>query len=88
MGEFILLAARNQAARQGVTAEEIIRERHVVGDEIVSLCQEVGADYVVLGRPREAAEENIFTHEQLDQFGLYIERETGAKVICPGGSEQ
>ncbi len=88
LGEFILLAAQDQAARQGVTAEGVIREGHVVGDEIVDLCHEVTADYVVLGRPREAIEQNVFTHEQLDQFGAHIERETGAQVIYPGEAEQ
>jgi len=88
LGEFILLAAQDQAARQGVTAEGVIREGHMVGDEIVDLCHEITADYVVLGRPREAAEQNVFTHEQLDQFGLHIEEETGAQVIYPGEAEQ
>ena len=88
LGEFILLAAQDQAVRQGVTAERVIREGHMVGDEIVDLCHEITADYVVLGRPREAAEQNVFTHEQLDQFGLHIEEETGAQVIYPGEAEQ
>jgi nucleotide-binding universal stress UspA family protein len=88
LGEFILLAAQAQAERQGVTAEGVIREGHVVGDEIIGLCREVGADCVVLGRPREAEAEDVFTHEQLDQFGRHIERETGTRVIYPEGDDQ
>ncbi|MFQ5421322.1 MAG: universal stress protein [Anaerolineae bacterium] len=88
LGEFILLAAQAQAERQGVTAAGIIREGHVVGDEIIDLCHERMADYVILGRPQEAKEENVFTHEQLDQFGRHIEQETGAKVIYPVGNGQ
>ncbi len=87
LGEFILLAAQSQAEQQGVKAEGVIREGHVVGDEIISLCRELKADYVVLGRPKETAEQNVFTHEQLDQFGRHIEQETGAKVIYPAGDE-
>ena len=83
LGEFILLAAQAQAKRQGVTAEGVIREGHVVGDEIIGLCHELTADYVILGRPLAAKAENVFTHEQLDQFGRHIEKEAGATVIYP-----
>ena len=88
LGEFSLLAAQAQAERQGVAAEGIIREGHVVGDEIIGLCHELTADYVILGRPQETTEQNVFTHEQLDQFGLHIEQETRAKVIYPSGDGQ
>ena len=88
LGEFILLAAEAQAERQGVTAKGIIREGDVVGDEIISLCHELTADYVILGRPLAAKTENVFTHEQLDQFGRHIEQETEATVIYPEGDEQ
>ncbi len=83
LGEFILLAAQTQAERQGVKAEGIIREGHVVGDEIIKLCREIEADYVILGRPMEAKAQNVFTHEQLDAFGRHIEEETKATVIYP-----
>ena len=88
LGEFILLAAQAQAEQQGVTSEGIIREGDVVGDEIIGLCVELAADYVILGRPQETKRENVFTHAQLDQFGRHIERETGARVIYPVGDEQ
>ncbi len=88
LGEFILLAAQAQAERQGVTADGVIREGHVVGDEIIGLCREVSAEYVILGRPQEAKAENVFTHEQLHQFGRHIEQETGTKVIYPVGDDQ
>jgi nucleotide-binding universal stress UspA family protein len=88
LGEFILLAAQAQAERQGVTAKGIIREGHVVGDEIIGLCHELTADYVILGRPKTATEQNVFTHEEIDQFGSHIEQETGAKVIYPAGDSQ
>jgi nucleotide-binding universal stress UspA family protein len=88
LGEFILLAAQTQAENQGVTAEGIIREGDVVGDEIIALCRDLRADYVILGRSRGARESNVFTHEQLDEFGRHIEKETGAEVIYPtGGGE-
>ncbi len=88
LGEFILLAAQAQATQQGVAADGLIREGDVVEDEIVALCHELSADYVILGRPKETKPENIFTHEQLDRFGQHIEQETGAKVIYPEGGER
>jgi nucleotide-binding universal stress UspA family protein len=88
LGEFILLAAQAQAARQGVAADGVIREGHLVADQIINLCRELSADYVILGRPKEAKAENVFTHEQLDQFGRHIEQETGTKVIYPKGGNQ
>lgn len=87
LGQFILLAAQAQAEQQGITAEGTIREGHVVGDEIIGLCREVNAEYVILGRPQEAKEDNVFTHEQLDEFGRHIETETGTKVIYTEGNE-
>ncbi len=86
LGEFVLLAAEAQAERQGVAAEGIIREGDVIEDQIINLCRELTADYVILGRPRGAKDKNVFTHEQLDQFGRHIEQETGAKVVYPPGS--
>lgn len=88
LGAFILLAAQAQAERKGATAKGVIREGHVVGDEIIGLCHELTADFVILGRPKEAMEQNVFTHEELDQFGLHIEQETGARVIYPTGDGQ
>ena len=85
LGEFILLAAQAQAEQKGVASEGIIREGHVVGDVIIALSRELSADYVILGRPQEAKSENVFTHEQLDLFGRYIEEETGAQIIYPSG---
>jgi nucleotide-binding universal stress UspA family protein len=86
LGEFILLSAQAQAEQQGVMAEGIIREGHVVGDVIIALCRELEANYVILGRPQEAKSENVFTHEQLDLFGRHIKEETGAEIIYPSGS--
>jgi nucleotide-binding universal stress UspA family protein len=85
LGEFILLAAQAQAKAHDVTAEAVIREGHVVADEIIGLCREVAAEYVILGRPLGTKEANVFTHEQLDQFGRHIEQETGTIVIYAEG---
>lgn len=80
MGNFILLTAQQQASTRGVTADGIIREGKV-GEEIVRLCQEIKAEYLVLGRPTGKHENNAFTQERMRQFALFIENTSGAKVV-------
>jgi nucleotide-binding universal stress UspA family protein len=86
LGEFIMLAAQAEAEKQGVAANGVVREGNV-GDEIVALCRETGSDYVVLGRPHVKGEENVFTHELLQQFDDRIREETGARVVYPAAGE-
>lgn len=87
MGEFILLAAQSRAEAEGVTAQTEIRQGDV-GEEIVDLCRELDADYVVMGRPQIEQEESLFTQERLQAFIQDAEEQTGAKVVLPeGGSE-
>jgi len=81
MGEFILLVAASQAEAEGIEVEEVVREGHSVRDEIVALSHEVGADYVILGRPKTEGEENVFTHQLQEELKQHMAEETGAKVI-------
>jgi nucleotide-binding universal stress UspA family protein len=80
MGEFILLTAQAQALDKGANAEIVLRQGQV-STEIIGLCREINANYVVLGRPRGKTEANIFTHDRLKQFTQNIEQESHAKVI-------
>jgi nucleotide-binding universal stress UspA family protein len=86
LGDFILLTAQSKAEGFGVKAESILREGNV-GDEIIELCREIKADYVILGRPQAVQDENVFTHDLISEFGQQIETETGAKAIFPEGDE-
>jgi nucleotide-binding universal stress UspA family protein len=86
MGEFILLAAQASASEQGVSAEGIVRHGDV-GEEIVGLCHELDADYLVLGRPRLEREESVFSQELLQQFVEQAEQQTGARVVLAEGGE-
>ncbi len=79
MGEFILLATQTQAEREGVTAHGIVRHGDV-REEIISLCHEVHANYVILGKPKEE-KTNVFTHDHLKSFAEIISEETGAEVL-------
>lgn len=85
MGEFILLTAQVQAQRHGVDADGIIHEGNV-GEEIIRVCQETQADYVVLGNPKGEHEDNTFTRERLNKFVQHIEKTSGAKVVLAGKS--
>lgn len=87
MGEFILLTAQTAAAAQGVNAEGVVRHGDVV-EEITGLCHEIGADYLILGRPQgreEEEEESVFTQDMFKQFVAQIEEQTGARVVLPDG---
>jgi nucleotide-binding universal stress UspA family protein len=85
MGEFILLAAQRRAGDQGVPAETVVRHGSV-GKEIVKLCREVSADYLVLGRPQLDEEEaNVFTNARLKMFVEMVEAESGTEVILLEG---
>lgn len=64
LGDVILKSAQAEAKDKGATAEGIIRHGKV-GKEISAVCHELGADYVVLGRPRGKSQKDVFTHEQL-----------------------
>ncbi|MEJ2598117.1 MAG: universal stress protein [Anaerolineales bacterium] len=87
MGEFILLSAQQTAARQDVPAEIVVRQGSV-SDEIIALCHEVEANYVILGVPQQAVDrENAFDRERINQFSQRLESESGAKVYLVEGDE-
>jgi nucleotide-binding universal stress UspA family protein len=84
MGEFILLSAQTEAANQGVIAEGVVRHGNV-GEEIVEVCHEFDAAYLVIGHPKLQDEESVFTRDRLQQFIEATEEQTGAEVVLPGG---
>jgi nucleotide-binding universal stress UspA family protein len=87
MGEFILLTAQTAASARGITAEGVVRQGNV-GEEIVNLCHELNADYLVLGQPRFQEEDSVFSQERLRQFIEDTEQQTGARVILPEGGHE
>jgi len=87
MGEFILLSAQITADKQGVPASGVVREGSV-GEEIIRLGQEIGADYVVLGRPHAQTSLNVFDQERIRRFSQRIEEETGAQLVFPEEGEE
>jgi nucleotide-binding universal stress UspA family protein len=82
LGEFIVLAAQTAAEKRGIKASGVVREGDV-SEEIIALCHETGADYVVVGRPHHRVQESVFTHDLLQKFADRIQKETGARVVYP-----
>lgn len=84
MGEFILLMAQETSAQQGISAEGVVRHGSV-SEELIGLCQELEADYLVLGKPGVEQEDAVFTEDRLREFVASTEEQTGARVIFPEG---
>ncbi len=84
MGQFILLMAQETSARQGVSAEGVVRHGRV-GEELIGLCHELEADYLVLGKPKVEQEDTVFTRDLLREFVARSEEQTGATVVFPEG---
>ena len=87
MGEFILLMAQEASARQGISAEGVVRHGSV-GEELIGLCHELQADYLVLGKPKVEQEDTVFTEDRLRDFVVRTEEQTGAIVVFPVGEIQ
>lgn len=87
MGEFILLMAQETSARQGISAEGVVRQGSV-SEELIGLCHELQADYLVLGKPKVEQEDTVFTEDRLRDFVMRTQEQTGASVVFPEGDVQ
>lgn len=80
MGRAVLHTAQAMASAQGVRSRGLVRQGKV-GDEIASLCHDLGAGYLILGRPQAQRGKNVFSEALLAQFIERIEKQTEAKVV-------
>jgi nucleotide-binding universal stress UspA family protein len=80
MGEFILLAAREQALEQDHCAEMVTAEGDVI-HEIIALCHEIEADFIILGRPGKGGEDNFLKESEFQATIEHIEENTDATLI-------
>jgi nucleotide-binding universal stress UspA family protein len=80
MGDFILLNAREKAHAKGIDAQGVVRKGNV-GEQIIIMCKEVDADYLILGQPRGLENKDVFTHEIINQFRRRIESISGAQIV-------
>jgi nucleotide-binding universal stress UspA family protein len=81
MGEFLLLMAKERAAKQGVFAKTVCHKGKV-RKEIKKAVLKYGASFVVLGSPvgNESAK-SAFQMAGLQAFASEIKKETGAIVL-------
>jgi nucleotide-binding universal stress UspA family protein len=82
MGEFILLTAQAKAEEEGVVAEGLVRQG-IIGEEIITVSNEIEANYVVLGSPKGAQDVDHFTQDHFAEFVQRIKGETMAQVMYP-----
>ena len=86
MGQAVLSTVENKASALGLVSETMVRQGDVEA-EILSLCRDLDADYVILGRPGNRQGENIFTRDSLKKLRQQIEREVGSHVVLPNRSD-
>ena len=81
MGEFLLLMAKERAAKQGITAQTVC-QKGKVSREIKKAVRKYKASFVVLGRPADDnGNKSAFKLASLQSFAFQIEEETGATVL-------
>jgi nucleotide-binding universal stress UspA family protein len=80
MGEFILLAAQEQAREHDLCAEMVTAEGKVI-EEIIALSLEIEADYIVLGRPGKGNDGNLLAESEFQTIVDHIEENTHAAVV-------
>jgi hypothetical protein len=78
MGESVLFAAQTLANSHGVLAHGSARQGNVE-DEIASACRELGAEYLVLNRPREGKDGRSSPISA--QFAERIRNQAGTEIV-------
>jgi nucleotide-binding universal stress UspA family protein len=84
MGEFILLTAKERSVERGISSVHLVSREGKVSEEIISLCKEIQADYIILGRPVEEDENSLFAGKMLQLFLAKLETECNAHIILAG----
>jgi len=80
MGEFILEAAREEAEAQGLEVVTHVR-RGKVSEQVIALVEELGADFVVVGKRRPKPDLPAAAQSVVLRFADRIREETGATVV-------
>ena len=80
MGNSTVLVAQAIANSHGVSARGAVRYGSLE-EEIGDLCQEVGADCLILGESAGDHPTDVFTPERLARFRARMKREAGIDVV-------
>ena len=81
LGEFIILMAQERAAAAGITAFSDVRHGKFL-EELLALCKELEAGYVVLGHPK--GKHSLLSPDVLKTVQHDIETNTTARVVWAG----
>jgi nucleotide-binding universal stress UspA family protein len=84
-GEAALSGARILANDQSVEAQTVLQHGDV-GNEIVRLCDQVGAVYLVLGHPQRRRRVNAFAPILFKRLVKRVQEQTEASVVVVGGN--
>ena len=80
MGELILMMAADVASAQEVDAQTVIREGDVI-EQIMALCGELDADYVVVGKPMVREGMSVFDDEEIQALSTNLKRSCRAELV-------
>ena len=86
MGKSVLAAAQSTALARGVQTEGCVR-RGDVGDEIIGICSDLAAEYLVIGSPGRHRAGNVFPTASLRELKARAEQ-AGVRVLLSGTSEK
>jgi RNase H-fold protein (predicted Holliday junction resolvase) len=80
MGELILMMAADVASAQEISAQTVIREGDVT-EQIMALCSELDADYVVVGKPMVREGTSVFDDEKIQALNINLKRSCRAELV-------
>ena len=78
MGEFLLLVAKERAARQDLQTQTICRHGNFI-EQLIKAAKEIEASLVLLGRP--TGEQSAFRMSNLRECAEEVEAQTGIETI-------
>ena len=80
MGEFVLLMAQAKAATEGVAADTYVRKGNIT-KEILSACQEMRVEVLILGKAQEDNANSFFDIKTQDAFVEKMKLDSDIRVI-------
>lgn len=80
MGELIFLSVQIKAEAKYVSAEIFIMRGNGT-DSIIDLCNDLDANYVVVGQPIGRRMRDIFTHQKIRKLNERLEEDCSAQVV-------
>jgi nucleotide-binding universal stress UspA family protein len=80
LGRSILHMAQKRAGEKGLDAKAVVRQGRV-RENIEAYLRQVDASTLVIGSPETSSSPQMFTDDELNQFGSAIQQATGVEVV-------